>query len=438
VLKLICILTALAVVEPFSNGVGGSGLWLLRDARQSEIRHIVIDGRERAPLAAHSKMYFSNGQIKAKGAQEGVLSAAIPGQVAGLVYLAEKYGTLPLAKTLAPAIRYANEGFVVDPSLAYHLKKHQTLLHLSQGARQVYFINGEPLSEGAVLKQPALARVLKEIAREGHKGFYQGKIAKEIVSEVNAAGGIWTLEDLAQYRVQAWTPLKGHYRNMEIITAPLPSSGGITLLTTLNILSAFDLAHLSEVDRHHLIIESLRRVHCDRGYYLGDPDFVSTDVSHLISMTHAASLREGIKIDRTTPSRNLDCGLFLEEGDHTTHYSILDQEGNAVAGTLTINTAFGSRFQLAKTGIMLNNGMDDFSLGVGHANFYGLIGQAGNLIASGKKPLSSMTPTFFETPEGIGIVGAQGGSRIPTMVLLALLSAQTDLHPNCFSGGGAL
>ncbi|MBN9287630.1 MAG: gamma-glutamyltransferase [Gammaproteobacteria bacterium 39-13] len=424
----VTVASVLAVVEPYNSGLGGGGFWLLEDRRKGNTRKVVIDARERAPLRATQDMFMA-GEIPSMLAKEGALAAAIPGEVAGIVYLAYNYGNLALEKTLAPAIQFAENGFPVDEIFIKKIKTHQSLLEKFPATKAIFIPHDQIPTLGTSLKQPALAEVLKIIAKEGHSGFYTGLIANKLVKDVKQNGGIWSLDDLKHYQVNIREPIKRQYHDMNITTVGLPSAGGIALLTALNILSEFELDGLSDADHKHLIVESLRRASCDRARYLGDPDFVSVDEKKLLSKEHADNLRETISINHATSSGSLACGEAAKEDNHTTHYSILDQQGNSVSATLTINSQFGSGVIAEGTGILLNNEMDDFALTTGASNKDGLIGHSGNLIAPRKRPLSSMTPLFFENTQGMGILGTAGGSRIPSMMLIALLRADEEYLP---------
>lgn len=424
----VTIAAVLAVVEPDGSGLGGGGFWLLRDMRQGEEKILVLDAYEKAPIKATASLFTKNGEIQKELAQSGALAAAIPGEPAGIIHLAQHFGKLPLRQTLAPAIRLAQEGFPIDNNFARKLSENQPLLHQFPSTRAIFFAQGNPVV-GTILKQPQLARVLHLMAEKGLPGFYQGEVAEQLVAGVQRAGGIWTLEDLQTYQIETHDALKGEYEQLKITTVPLPSAGGIGILTAFNILSEFEMDPLSQADKNHLIIETLRRVYCDRVRYLGDPRFVDVPVQALLSEQHAEILRASIDINHATKSETLACGQLNKEGQHTTHYVVLDQEGNAVSASLTNNHPFGSGFVPANTGILLNNGMDDFNLAPQIANGFNLMNAPANLIAPGKKPLSSMTPVFFENEQGFGMLGTPGGSRIPSMALLALLTAKKDFLP---------
>ena len=416
----VAIAATLAVVEPHSSGLGGGGLWLLYRARDGWTT--MVDARERAPLASTPDMYLDkDGQPVPRLSLDGPLAAAIPGAPAALVHISRHYGRLPLSRALAPAIRLARNGFTVTARYRELAGKRLHALSASPAAARVFLDNGAPPKGGFRLRQAELAGVLERLARDGHASFYEGATAEQLVSGVRAAGGIWTREDLASYRVKERSPVRGRYRDLRITSAALPSSGGILLVEMLNILEGFDLERLGRSTRVHVIIETMRRAYRDRAHYLGDADFVDVDVKQLLDSRYAAKLRETIDLKRATVSDALIPTGRRAGGTQTSHLSVIDADGNRVAATLTINTAFGSAFMPAGTGVLLNNEMDDFVMKPGVPNAYGLVGSAANAIAPGKRPLSSMTPTFLESPDVVTILGTPGGSRIITMVLLATL-----------------
>ena len=407
---------ALAVVAPMKCGLGGGGFWLLHRAKDGF--DTLIDGRETAPHAATRDMYLdAQGNVIPKLSLDGALSAAIPGTPAALEHLAKKYGRLPLARSLAPAIRLARNGFATGEFYRRDAELRAAALKNAPGLLD----QGKPPQPGFVLKQPELADVFKTLAKHGAAGFYRGVIARKLVEGVRNAGGIWTLEDLASYKVTERAPIRGAYQGMRITSAPPPSSGGVALVTMLNILSGYPLTTLDTPTQKHLLVEAMRRAYRDRAEYLGDPEFVSVPVQQLLHPFYAAGLRAAIRLDRATPSSALPTEAAVNQGTDTTHFSILDRDGNRVAATLTINYAFGSAFIPPGTGVLLNDEMDDFSAKPGAPNAYGLVGANANAIAPGKRPLSSMTPTFLENARGVAILGTPGGSRIISMVLLAAL-----------------
>lgn len=418
----VAVTAALAVVEPSGSGLGGGGFWLLHRAQDGF--EVMIDGRERAPLAAHADMYLdADREPVRERSLNGPLAAGIPGTPAGIVHLAQRYGSLPLQDSLAPAIRLARDGFPVDAHYRNMARFRLEALQTSPAAAAIFLDDGELPDEGFIVRQPDLARVLELIARFGHVGFYAGDIAQRLIEGVAAAGGLWSNRDLADYRIVERPVVRGEYRGIRISAASPPSSGGIALVTMLNILSGYDLDRLEPAARRHLVIEAMRRAYRDRADYLGDPDFVAIPAM-LTDPHYAAGLRNTIRPDRATPSASLP-GAPDEtpKGNDTTHFSILDRDGNRVAATLSVNWPFGAGFVPPGTGILLNNEMDDFAVKPAAPNVYGLIGTAAgaNAIAPGKRPLSSMTPVFLDDGERVAILGTPGGSRIITMVLLATL-----------------
>jgi gamma-glutamyltranspeptidase/glutathione hydrolase len=424
----VAVSAVLAVVEPYSSGIGGGGFWLLHRARDGF--ETMVDGREKAPLASTKEMYLDNSGKPVKGLSiNGASAAGIPGEPAALVHIARNYGRLPLVQSLAPAIRLARNGFVIDDYYLRIVKWRLMALQESPAAARIFLDQSEVPKPGYKVKQPQLAKTLEAIASDGKYGFYSGSVAANLVKDVQAAGGIWTLEDLKRYRVVEREPVRGSYRGMEIISAAPPSSGGIVLMTMLNILSRYDLTGMTKVERTHLIIESMRRAYRDRAKYLGDPDFVQMPVERLIHPFYADGLARDILPARATPSLPQSPLIEQEEGRDTTHFSIIDTEGNRVAATLSINYPFGSGFVSPSTGVLLNDEMDDFSASPGVPNVYGLIGGSANAIAPGKRMLSSMTPTFVETRDGVAILGTPGGSRIITMLLLGILELAEGKSP---------
>lgn len=416
----VAVSAALAVVEPASSGIGGGAFWLIH--RASDNLDVMIDAREKAPGAAHRDMYLDDqGDVVRDKAINGPLAAGIPGEPAGLVYLSEKYGALPLEKALAPAIRLAREGFPADEKYVQLIRWRVDALQRWPAASEIFLRDGRAPEVGEIIVQPDLGDVLQALADQGRDGFYQGHIAEKLVEGVRADGGIWTLEDLAAYTVAEREPIRTRYRGYELVTAPPPSSGGIALATMLNVLSGFELDEMGEAARTHIIVEAMRRAYRDRALYLGDPDFVRVPSERLAHPFYAAGLRAGIRLDQATDSDSLPGIETAEKGSDTTHFSLADSDGNRVAGTLTINTPYGAAYVAPGTGVLLNNEMDDFSAKPGDPNAYGLIGENANAIAAHKRPLSSMTPTFVLSDDRVAVLGTPGGSRIITMVLLGIL-----------------
>lgn len=425
----VAVTTALAVVEPMNSGLGGGGFWLLHRARDGF--ETMLDGREKAPLAARRDMYLDGGgKVIPNLSVDGTLAAAIPGTPAAIVHLAQHYGRLPLKKSLAPAIKFARAGFAVNESYRGMAEFRLNALRASPAAAAVFLHNNEIPELGYLIKQPDLAKTLESIAEHGVNGFYSGTVAQRLVDGVRSASGIWSLDDFANYGVMERKPVRGKYHGIKITTAAPPSSGGVALLTTLNILAGYKLDDVSALTRTHLTIEAMRRAYRDRAEYLGDPDYIKVDVAQLTHPLYAAGLRASIRSDRAMPSANLpgQNPLIPAVGD-TTHFSVLDKEGNRVAATMSINFPFGSGFMAPGTGVLLNDEMDDFSAKPGVPNVYGLVGGEANAIAPGKRPLSSMTPTFLEDKRGVAILGTPGGSRIISMVLLATLDYAAGHEP---------
>ena len=391
----------------------------------------MVDGREKAPLAASRDMYLdADGEVVPDLSVDGALAAGIPGEPAALDHIARHYGRLPLARSLRPAIRLAREGFVVD---AYYRKLAQFRLAVLQNnpeAAGIFLHDGEVPEEGYRIVQPDLADTLAAIARFGNAGFYRGPVARALVDGVRAGGGIWTMEDLAQYRVVEREPIQVAFQGLRITSASPPSSGGVALATMLNILSTFELTELDAATHAHVVIESMRRAYQDRSVYLGDPDFVAIPVPRLTSAGHAGRQASTIQLDRATPSSTLPGRVLKTGGRDTTHFSILDGAGNRVAATLSVNYPFGACEVPPGTGVLLNDEMDDFSAKPGVPNVYGLVGAEANAIEPGKRPLSSMSPTFIESKDGVAVLGTPGGSRIITMVLLGILDQAAGNKPD--------
>lgn len=425
----VAVSATLAVVEPYSSGIGGGGFWLLH--RASDGKQVMVDGRETAPLAARRNMYQDReGNVIPGLSVDGALAAGIPGEPATLVHIAKAYGRLPLSRSLAPAIRAAREGFVVTPHYRRMAQFRLRPLQASPAAAAVFLLHNEVPPLGHRIKQPDLANTLQALAQQGRAGFYAGAVANRLVRGVRAAGGIWSLKDFDAYRVVERTPLVGEYRHYRIVSAPPPSSGGVALVTMLNILERYRLDHMTSLQRQQVIVETMRRAYRDRAEYLGDPDFVSVPIKRLTDKAYAARLQRSINLRQATPSNTLGQVADTSGGNHTTHFSILDKNGNRVAATLSINYPFGSGFMPPGTGVLLNDEMDDFSVKPGVPNVYGLVGAEANAIAGGKRMLSSMSPTFVESDQGVAILGTPGGSRIISMVLQGILAYTEGMDAN--------
>jgi gamma-glutamyltranspeptidase/glutathione hydrolase len=426
---------AVAVTQPMSTGIGGGAFALIRLA-SGEV--LALDCRETAPAAATRDMYLAPG-LRRSASLYGGLAVATPGLVAGLVELQARYGTLPLGAVLEPAIRLAREGFAIGPYHAARLEQARTTGmpdEFPETGRIQFPPDGQPIHAGWRLVQRDLGDTLAAIAEHGADAFYRGPIAERIAAEVAARGGILTREDLASYTPKWRKPLLGNYRGYEVLSFPPPSSGGVALIEMLNVLEGFDLAALGAGSSAgiHRIAESMKLAFADRNHWLGDPDFVSVPVDALIAKDYAQRQRARInppRLERSIFTWGRDESAIaveasgLEQNDAgTTHLSVADAAGNAVALTETINTVFGSGVTVPGTGILLNNEMDDFSVAPNRPNVYGLVDTRGqNAIAAGKRPLSSMTPTFVQKDGALAMVtGAPGGPRIITATLLTILN----------------
>lgn len=433
----VAVSAALAVVEPAGSGLGGGGFWLLHTVENGN--DVMLDGREKAPLAATRDMYLDeDGEVIAGLSIDGALAAGIPGEPAALAWLAENYGSLPLSTLLAPAIRLAEEGFPVNEPYRERAGRRRDALNASPAAADIFLRDGEVPPENEIIVQHDLAATLKALASAGHDGFYRGEVAQKLVDGVRAAGGLWTLEDLAAYEVKLREPVTVRYRDMKITSAAPPSSGGLVMALALNILAGYEVDVGSESgdesggesgftpDFVHLAVEAMRRAYRDRAQYMGDADFVEVPAAMIVDPHYAAGYRQSIRLDRATLSESLAPTAKQRppahgEGADTTHFSVIDAAGNRVAATLSVNYPFGSGLVPPGTGVLLNDEMDDFSTKPGEPNVYGLVGAEANAIAGGKRMLSSMSPSFFEDGERVAALGTPGGSRILSMLLLAAL-----------------
>jgi gamma-glutamyltranspeptidase/glutathione hydrolase len=417
----VAVSSTLAVVEQQSSGIGGGFMALLH--RASDNHDVFIDARETAPKAVDMKVYVGkDGQPNRDVSTNGPLSAGIPGEPAGLVLMAAHYGKLPLSVSLAPAIRIATEGFQPDARFLGTIEDRKDVLARYPASAAVYLPGGSVPSAGWTLKQPDLARTLQRLAAKGHDGFYKGETAKLLVDASRSAGGNWTAADLQAYQAKEREPLSVNYKGYRIVTAPPPSSGGIAIAEILNILSGFDLTKVDVAHATHLTIESMRRAFRDHNEYLGDPDFVKMPLDMLLSPYYADGLRATISPDKATPSDLLPTSMAPEPGMHTTHFSVIDADGNMVASTLTVNLEFGSAFIAKGTGVVLNDEMDDFALVPGQPNAFGLRGALANAPEPGKRMLSSMSPSFVFGADRTAVIGSPGGSTIITQVLEGILA----------------
>ena len=433
---------ALAVVLPNAGNLGGGGFMLVQTAKAT--KPVALDFREVAPAAASRDMYLDpQDRVIAGKSTQSPYSVGVPGSVAGLVRALQDYGTLSLAQVIAPAIQLAENGFIVSAVLAEQFSLQRTHLGRWPGTREIFFKHKEssnsncaladcPLDAltthraGDRLVQKDLASTLRLIGQYGAAGFYQGPVAQKIVAELNLDGQVLSLKDLQDYRVVQREPVHGTYRGVNVYSMPAPSSGGVHLIQMLNLLERYPLAQYGSGSAQvlHLIAESARLAYADRAEHLGDPDFVKVPQKGLASKTYADELTSKIKPDRVTPSAMVRAGQPQAfESDQTTHFSVMDAEGNVVSCTYTLNLNFGSGIVARGTGVLLNNEMDDFSIKPGVPNAFGLIGGDANAIAPGKRPLSSMTPVIVSTQDGpLLATGSPGGARIITTVLQNLIN----------------
>jgi gamma-glutamyltranspeptidase/glutathione hydrolase len=413
----------LSVVEPYSSGLGGGGFFLLHNAEDGQ--SVFVDARERAPSMADRDMYLDeNGDVLRTASLNGPLASGIPGLPAALHHVANNHGSMPLYKLLEPAIRLARDGFPAYERLITALNVAKKSRTLSPKFTAVFMPNDQLPEVGQLIKQPELAKTLEIIASNGHDGFYKSFFTQKMIDEARQDGSIWLADDFKNYSVVEREPIKVNFLGAQLTTAPPPSSGGTTIATILNIISEFDFIEMDISTRTHLVVESMRRAYRDRAFFLGDPDFVDVPIKKLTSKEHASILAQSIDMNAATPIHEddqLDEKYAWNEGSHTTHFSILDMDGNRAAVTQTINTWFGSGYMLPSSGLILNNEMDDFSAKPFAPNRYGLVHGEQNSIQPNKRMLSSMTPTFIESEKGLAILGTPGGARIITMVLLSIL-----------------
>jgi len=412
---------ALAVTLPRAGNIGGGGFMLVHDAKSGETK--AIDYRERATAAATRDMYLDEeGNADSELSRYHGLAVGVPGTVAGLQLALETYGTMTLAEVIQPAIELAEKGITVTADLADSLKGLEQRLKKWPSSQKVFYKeDGSFYEPGDTIVQGDLAATLKRIAEEGPKGFYEGETAQKIVDAVTGAGGNMTLEDLASYEPVIREPVHGTYRGYEIVSMPPPSSGGIHIIQILNVLEGYPLGFLghNSAETIHLMAEAMKRAYADRSEYLGDPDFVDVPIAALTSKDYAKDIQEQISVNVATPSATLGpADLSPYESNETTHFSIVDKDGNAVANTYTINFSYGSGLVADGTGVLLNNELDDFAAKPGSPNAFGLVGGKANAPGPRKRPLSSMTPTIVLKDGKPEIVtGSPGGPRIITTVL---------------------
>jgi gamma-glutamyltranspeptidase/glutathione hydrolase len=416
---------ALAVVLPNAGNIGGGGFMVLHDDKTG--KDIAIDFREIAPAKASRDMYLDNQGNVIDGKSLFTHDASgVPGTVAGMEYALKKWGTMPLSKVLEPAIKLADKGFIVSDVLAQTLKEEKSTLGKWSSSKAIFFKNGEPLKSGDLLVQKDLAKSLRLIAKQGAKAFYQGEIATKIAREMQSQGGTMTLEDLKAYKVVERQPIIGDYRGYKVVTMPPPSSGGVHLIEILNMLEHYPIKEdgVNSAKNIHHMAESMKLAYADRSEYLGDPDFVKIPVTGLTSKAYANERVKTIDENKATLSSNIKPGKPQPyESDQTTHFSVMDKAGNAVAVTYTLNLNFGSGIVVEGTGILLNNEMDDFSVKPGVPNAFGLVGGTANAIEAKKRPLSSMTPTIvMKNNKPWLVTGSPGGARIITTVLQSVVN----------------
>ena len=413
---------ALAVTYPRAGNIGGGGFMVIHSAERNE--DVAIDYRETAPQAATRDMYLgADGKPDSDKSRNSALGIGVPGTVAGLALALEKYGSgkFTLAQIIQPSIELARDGFIIADDMADTLSDmYRRMARWPNSAKSFSRADGAPLRDGDRLIQPDLAETLTAIAEKGPRGFYEGLVAEKLAKAVSNAGGIMTPDDLKSYQALIRAPVRGNYRGYDIVSMPLPSSGGTVLLETLNILEGFPMSDMKQgtAPSLHVIIEAMRRAYADRARYLGDPDFVNAPTQVLLAKDYAARQRASIDPDRATPSADVLKISPQREGSNTTHYSVVDSRGNAVSNTYTLNFPYGVGLVADGTGVLLNNELDDFTAAPGASNAFGLVGFEANLPGPGKRPLSSMSPTIvLKDGKPVLVTGTPGGSRIISAVL---------------------
>jgi len=413
---------ALAVTYPRAGNIGGGGFMVIHSAGRNE--DVAIDYRETAPGAITKDVFLgADGKPDADKSRNSALGIGVPGTVAGLALALEKYGSgrFTLAQILKPSIELARDGFVVADDMADTLSDmYRRMARWPNSAKAFSRSDGAPLQEGDQLIQSNLAATLSAIAEQGPRGFYEGPVAERLARAVRDGGGIMTMEDLKSYQAVIRSPVRGNYRGYDIVSMPLPSSGGTVLLETLNILEGFPMPDMKQgsAPSFHVMIEAMKRAYADRARYLGDPAFVNAPVNVLVTKEYAARQRAGIDLDRATPAADVLSVSPVREGANTTHYSVVDSSGNAVSNTYTLNFPYGVGLVAEGTGVLLNNELDDFTAAPGASNAFGLVGFEANLPGPGKRPLSSMSPTIvLKDGKPVLVTGTPGGSRIISAVL---------------------
>ncbi|MFL6813538.1 MAG: gamma-glutamyltransferase [Bradyrhizobium sp.] len=418
---------AMAVSYPRAGNIGGGGFMLIHSADRHE--DVAIDYRETAPAATTAGIFLGpDGKPDTAKSRDSALGIGVPGTVAGLTLALEKYGSgkFGLPDLLQPAIDLARKGIEVTDDTADTLPGwHRRLARWPASARIFSRADGTSMREGDRLVQSDLAATLSAIAEQGPRGFYEGAVAEKLVKAIGEAGGLMTPDDLKSYRAVIRAPVHGSYRGYDVLSMPQPSSGGVVLLETLNILEGFPMREMQQgsAPSLHLMIEAMKRGYADRARYLGDPDFVSAPVATLISKDYAAQQRASIDLDRATPWTDALSATPPREGSNTTHFSVADSQGNAVSNTYTLNFSYGVGLVAEGTGVLLNNELDDFTAAPGASNAYGLVGFEANLPGPGKRPLSSMSPTIvLKDNKPVLVTGSPGGSRIISTVLQVIVN----------------
>lgn len=428
----------LSVTHPVAGNIGGGGFLLIRLANGQTA---FLDFRECAPAKATRDMYLGPDGNPTKESIFGWRSSGVPGTVAGLAAAHKKFGTSKWKDLLAPAVKLAADGFALSEPEAASLRNEKNPLHLDPESKRIFLRDGKPYQAGELFKQPELAKTLEAVAERGAAGFYEGAVAQRIAEQFAAHGGLITIEDLRNYRVHERTPLTGHYRDFNIITAPPPSAGGVGVLQMLGMLdgTGYEQAGPDSARAVHFAAEVMRRFYADRSEYLGDADFYNVPVKQLLDPKYMAARRSTIDPDHATPSEIIEPGLrrtevarlsMRHDSDQTTHFNIVDAKGNAVAMTYTLNNSYGNGITVPGLGFLLNDEMDDFSAKPGTPNMYGLLGSDANAVEAGKRPLSAMTPTIITQSGKLKmVVGAPGGSRITTGVFQVIANV-LDFHLN--------
>jgi gamma-glutamyltranspeptidase/glutathione hydrolase len=418
---------AMAVTYPRAGNIGGGGFMVIHSKERGE--DITIDYRETAPAATTPTIFLGpDGKPDIAKSRDSALGIGVPGTVAGLTLALEKYGSgkFTLAELLKPAIALARDGFVVTDDVTDTMPEERERLARWPSAIKIFSgKDGASLHDGDLLVQADLATTLSAIAEQGPRGFYQGPVAAKLVKGIDDAGGIMTLDDLKSYQAVIRAPLRGSYRGFDIVSMPLPSSGGVVLLETLNILEGFPMGEMKQgsAPALHVMIEAMKRAYADRARYLGDPAFVSVPVAALTSKDYAAKQRASIDLDRATPWTDLLSATSPREGSNTTHFSVVDSFGNAVSNTYTLNFNYGLGLVAEGTGVLLNNELDDFTAAPGASNAFGLVGFEANLPGPGKRPLSSMSPTIvLKDGKPVLVTGSPGGSRIISAVMQVIVN----------------